>query len=278
MTQTPFYPIGQTRALYYLHIPKTSGSAQNTQLQALFGADNCIVHAESWFSAIRAGQKPAMAADCVSGHIPWRAWQQDRLDQHYAGMTVLRAPWARLVSHVNWMDRFNQGVDPDTHARLPQKYRDVVAALGRTDFHDTGSLEQMRADLQGTAGAALFDNLHVRMLAATVAPDRETLDARDLMAAIDTLRGFALIGFAEDQATLGMALAHWLDRPVPAPVTEQVNPARSHRLRVDNDVARTVLAPWYAQDAALIAAARELPGAAVPAPPKGWFSRLLRRE
>ncbi|KMK68434.1 sulfotransferase family 2 domain-containing protein [Puniceibacterium sp. IMCC21224] len=276
MTQTPFYPVGQVRPLFYLHIPKTSGSAQNRRLQEFYHGAACVVHAESWFGAILAGQKPPMAADCVTGHIAWRSWQACGADQSYTSMTVLRDPWARLVSHLNWMDRFNQGVDLQTLERLPTRYRDVVTILGETDFADRAALEQMRAALQLGAGASLFDNLQLRMLAATITPNRVTLEDADHDAALETLRGFALIGFAEDQAALTAALADWLGREAPKPQPEAVNPARSHRLNTNNDIARQVLAPWFRRDTALIAAARNLPNAVRPAP-RGWLSRLFQR-
>jgi hypothetical protein len=249
----PFRSSGTLPPLFFLHIPKTAGSALNAGLAQMFGADRCLFHAEAFIDAIARGDRPPMQADCVTGHLPWAKWRASGSAASYAPVTVLRAPWERLVSHLNWMDRFNHGLDAATLPRLPRGYQAVVATLARTDFDSRASLAQLLGALRRGAGRRLFDNLQVRMLAASATPEMAAIEAGHVDDARNVLAGFAAVGRADALDGLMAALAGRLGVAAPVlPADAPVNPARSHRVRVSNAVAREVLAPFWELDARLL--------------------------
>lgn len=249
----PFQPTGALPPLFFLHIPKTAGSALNAGLAQMFGADRCLFHAEAFIDAIARGERPPVQADCVTGHLPWAKWLAAGSVAAYAPVTVLRAPWDRLVSHLNWMDRFNHGIDAATLPRLPRGYQAVVAVLAETDFDSRASLSGLLDVLRRGAGRRLFDNLQVRMLAASATPETAAVGAAHVDDARNVLAGFAAVGRADALDGLLAALAGRLDVAAPGLSTDApVNPARSHRVRVSNAVAREELAPFWELDARLL--------------------------
>ncbi|WP_306133272.1 hypothetical protein [Roseivivax marinus] len=258
MSQTIFDPVGARPRLFFMHIPKTSGSRQNALIRELWGED-ALVHAESWFHPIRTGRHAPMRADAVSGHIAFASWRAQGLDRVYPGATVLRDPWQRLVSHINWMDRFNHGVDSETRARLSQSHARIVEALAETDFDAASSLKRLVTRLTDAGDHGLFDNLQVRMSLPEPPAPGASMAPEDSAAAIQVLRGFVLVGDAERQGDFTRALARIASARVPSPAADvPVNPARSGRMRADNLAARAALSGWWQQDATLRAAI--LPG------------------
>ncbi|SFD68640.1 hypothetical protein [Roseivivax sediminis] len=262
MRREIFTPIGETAPIFYLHIPKTSGSAQNTAISAIW-QDSAIIHAESWFNAIRDRVAPPMRADAVSGHIAYASWRFTGLSDLYPAATVLRDPWTRLVSHINWMDRFNLGIDAGTQARLAPSHTRIVTALESTDFDDRDSLAALVAKLTEAGDDGLFDNLQVRMVTPQDAPKGRPVGEADLDRARAALRDFAIVGLSDDQVAFRHALeAHARRRGAAAASEGKVNTARSQRLSAGNAVAREVLTPWWQHDAQLVASVRKLPNRA----------------
>ena len=268
-----FRPAGERPPLFFLHIPKTSGSAQNAVISDLWG-DGALVHAESWFAPVRNGSAPGQIRDAVSGHIPYASWIAAGMADLYPAATVLRDPWERLVSHINWMDRFNAGIDPGTHERLSPSHARIVAALAETDLNSRQGLSALHARLTETGDQQLFDNLQVRM----ITPERPSgpVGPDDLARAERTLSGFTLVGFAEDQDAVRAGLERIAGRRASPTGPDRVNPARSARLSPGNIVAREILAPWHALDAELVVAARHLPNRARPEPALRRLARRLR--
>jgi hypothetical protein len=254
----PFRPRGRMAPLVLLHIPKTSGSSCNRLLADLYGADNFIDHAEYRLPGILSGRTPPMRVDGISAHVPLCRWALYRGSDAYARVTVLRDPWARLVSHINWHARFLQG-KPLPQGGTSGAVARVVGALARTDFESRESLLRfIEAVRQESRDFNAFDNMQVRML--MTGPPRITfrpeIGAGEVAMALANLRGFALVGFCEDQAAFRDKLWALLDVPVrPAdPVRENVGSLRW--LSPHNVLAREVLAPWVALDQQLYDAAR----------------------
>ena len=93
-----FDPKGPERPLFFLHIPKTAGSSNNVFLARLFGEDQFQAHIENLLPGLMAGEAPPLTQSCLSGHVPLWAWMLYRGSDAFDRVTLLRDPWARLVS------------------------------------------------------------------------------------------------------------------------------------------------------------------------------------
>lgn len=254
----PFVPRGERAPLFFLHIPKSAGTTVNALLTRLYGAQNCVLHAEWAAQMTRSGRGGTTRADGVSGHLPLAEWAGLAGQGAYGRVTLLRDPWERLVSHLNWMDRFNQGHDAATLARLSPAQARIVAILAETDFADPGSVAAMMARMAAPGLPRYFDNLQIRMLHPTLQPGWiPAVGPEDVAEARLALDGFALVGRAEAAADFAHALAR-LAGHARAPRVGRENRARSARIAADDRVARAALAAWWEPEAALLAAAGPL--------------------
>lgn len=257
-TPVPFTPQGDKRPFFFLHIPKTSGSSWNAVLGQVYGDGNFVEHAEYQMPKLLDGTATGQVCDGVSGHIPFNNWRRYPQTQAYGVLSVLRDPWARLVSHINWIDRFNHGKSLDAHGRQAEKLAHVAGLIDKTDFENRASIEAFRDGLHGPGFYPAFDNLQVRMLYC--GPDHQmkmdvTREATD--AAFDALSSFDGFGFCEDTAAFqGFVLASLNAPPSQRPPHENKGPlSRAH---AGQDIARDVLEPLFAQDAVLYRRARAL--------------------
>ena len=66
-----------------------------------YGAENFVEHVEHQLPKLLDGSAKGILCDGVSGHIPYNNWRRYQQTHAYGTLTVLRDPWARLVSHIN---------------------------------------------------------------------------------------------------------------------------------------------------------------------------------
>ena len=229
----PFTPAGKLAPLFHLHIPRCGGA-----------------------SLIRflAGRRDPVRSDCISGSIPLMRWDLLRDNAAYARVTVLRDPWARLVSHINRLIALGAEAGPD--GSLTQL---LAVELAGADFTTRTGLEKLRRRLPSGEGS--LDNLQTRMLlTGTMSAMVKPLLARDVDRAVQELERFAVIGFCEDQlATQRAILTHTGSTVRPMPEFEGAG--KGGLLSPRNELAREVLAPWIAFDQDLYRRARALASA-----------------
>lgn len=241
------------RAVLFLHIPKTSGSSCNRLMLQAYGADNFIGHAEYRLPAILSRRAAPIRVDGLSAHVPLCRWSLYRGADAYACITVLRDPWARLVSHINWYARFLDG-RPMPVGCTASAVRRVVQALGQTDFDSRESLRCLMAQVaQERQEVSAFDNMQVRML-MTGPPGiaaRRQIGGPELAMALANLRSFALVGFCEDQAGFRAGLRDLLGLTALPEEPVHENAGRVRLLSPDNALAREVLEPWVVLDQSL---------------------------
>lgn len=250
-----FTPKVGRKPLFFLHIPKTAGSSNNHFLRALYGPEWVETHVENLLPALLAGQQSAVMAPCVSGHIPLWAWSLYRGTDVFERVTLLRDPWARLVSHINWVAQYARG------QRLPPG--PGGAALGRvsvlvaqTDFTQVASLRRLMNAVKAEPLFRSFDNYQVRMLrTGRMDAMEKPMELQDLDVACQEISQFFLVGFCEDQKGFQRTLTAKLGVSG-APMTIAANRARDKVLEVENTLAREVFAPWIEMDMGLYGYAR----------------------
>lgn len=254
---TPFVPRGRVAPVFFLHIPKSSGSSVNTFLRTLYGPKNFIDHIEYRLPDLLNGKGAPCRMDGISGHVPLCRWSLYPGAGAYAWATVLRDPWARLVSHINWVHRFNidQALPPPNSARARANH--AVAAILRSARFDTAEeVAQFHRAVSAVPDFVGFDNLQVRLLlTASTRDEIRRLVPEDARRAVANLSRFRIVGFCEDQAAFQRAVLDHMGRQDPPQVIRE-NTGIAPLLQADNAVAREVLRPWYALDAQLVEAAR----------------------
>lgn len=248
----PFAPKGQTAPLFFLHIPRTSGGSLVAFLRRLLGEDGVVDGVEEKASTILAGRMPPLAADCLAGAVPLMRWQMYRGAEAYRKITILRDPWARLVSHINRLAQL--AADPSVE--LPPAVRALAAEVAEADFTSRVGLERLRRRLQPMEGG--IDNLQTRMLlTGTMSALVKALTPRDVDRALANLSEFALVGFCEDQVGLQRGVLRLTGHGA-GPVGLFEAGGKPVVLSPRNDLARDVLEPLFLQDQDLYQRARTM--------------------
>ncbi|WP_147125223.1 hypothetical protein [Shimia ponticola] len=256
-----FSPQPGQSPLFFLHIPKTAGSSTNAFLRQVFGVQAVQDHVENLLPDLSARRLPPLTVPCVSGHVPLWAWTLYRGTDVFDRATMLRRPWDRLVSHVNWVARYANGRE-----RLPpgaggQALARVAELVVETDFEDVRSLRTFMNAVKRERHFSSFDNYQVRMLrSGRMDAMEKRLEQADLSVAERELSGFACVGLCEDQAAFQravMARCGMADAPKPV----HRNPGQVRVLSRGNTLAREVFAPWLEYDMALYGFVRGLKAA-----------------
>lgn len=248
----PYIPDGNLLPVFFLHIPRCSGASVVTFLRRIYGEDGVTTGAETQVARIMAGHDMPVSTDCVAGSLPLMRWRLYRDTAAYFRVTVLRDPWARLVSHINRL----AVLGPEEAGPDGSVARMLAAAVADTDFTSRPSLERLRRRVPLVEGG--FDNLQTRMLlTGSMSSMVKPLQPRDVDQAVAELERFAVIGFCEDQTGLQRSLARLTGASVaPEPIFEAGG--RPVALTLRNELAREVLEPWFALDRQLYNRARRL--------------------
>lgn len=251
----PFAPKGDALPVFFLHIPRTSGGSFTRYLSRLWGEGSVTAGAEAMLPQLMSRRGETCVTDVVAGHVPLVRWEFFNGSSAYRRVTVLRDPWARLVSQINWIGRFNDG-EPVPEGPAASSIRAMAAALAKTDFASRPSIERLVRLWSPVEGG--FDNLQVRMLlTGSMAAMVKVLTPRDVDKALQNLESFAVVGFCEDQAGLQRKLGGLAGVKL-APMVTFENAGKPSLLSVRNDLAREALEPWFILDAELYQRAKSI--------------------
>lgn len=252
----PFQPKGDALPVFFLHIPRTSGGTVLRYLAKFWGPQSVTQGAEALLPQLLSRKSQTMVTDVVTGHVPLVRWEFFTGSSAYRRVTVLRDPWARLVSHINCIGRFVDG-EPIPAGPWEGSWRVMADAVSRTDFASRASMERLVRLWSPVEGG--FDNLQVRMLlTGSMASMVKALVPRDVERAIQNLETFSVVGLCEDQAGLQRRLGTLAGAGKTAPLVAFENAGKPSLLSVRNDLAREVLEPWYAADLELYAKAKAI--------------------
>ncbi|MBK1623183.1 hypothetical protein [Afifella marina] len=151
--------------IFFLHIPKTAGSAFNLAFQQAVPAGRHFEHMESQrelFYSIISDGKPFYA----SGHFPFSRVRELVMRPDVFTITIFREPLKQLLSHLKWVKAYGR---PDGEARrhlIPENIAELSLALWETDLNDVARLEPI---LTSPTAISLFDNTQTRYMTRSVA-------------------------------------------------------------------------------------------------------------
>lgn len=250
--RVPFEAKGDRTPVFFLHIPRTSGASLISFMNRIYGADAVIERVEDLASVILAGRHETVRSDCLTGALPLMRWQMYRGSDAYRRVTILRDPWARLVSQINRLAILG----PDGAGQDGSVARSLAAEVAAADFTSRPGLERFRRRLQPVEGG--LDNLQTRMLlTGTMSAMVKPLTLRDVDKSLSNLAEFALVGFCEDQGSLQRGLLR-LTEQTAALASLFESTGKAVALSPRNDLAREVLEPLFHYDQVLYTRAKAM--------------------
>lgn len=151
--------------IFFLHIPKTAGSAFNHIFKPLFGPDRYFEHMESQpeqFLSVQRDGRPFF----LSGHVYFEVACPLIERSDVFAITILREPVAQLISHLKWVKYVGSPKYPDPNA-IDTEILEFARELFQVPLNDT---ERIAGFLDRPLGLMLFDNLQVRYLSDPFVP------------------------------------------------------------------------------------------------------------
>ena len=176
--------------LFFMHIAKTAGSSVNKYLASHYAEDRHALHVESkqeW----RTDQDWARNLGFVSGHYSLPHFKRNLQLSRYYKITVLREPYAHLVSHLAWIRKLADEDETRRLAEHPEFVQHFARKLAKTDLSDPVAIGKLISSLEDKE-KRLVDNCQVRYFTQVeVGADVGEMDAQN---AIEASAEFDLIG------------------------------------------------------------------------------------
>ena len=179
--------------LLFMHIPKAAGSTVNRFFASHYADSQHAIHIESnpdWQS----DPDKIRALDFVSGHVslPFLA-KKLNLDEYFK-VTVVREPFAQLVSHLAWIRRLADPGEVKRLERHPPYIQEFARKLRTADLSGPAAIANVCAHLEDLE-RRLVDNCLVRYFCA-VTPGNPVSKA-DLDTALEACGEFNRIGVTD---------------------------------------------------------------------------------
>jgi hypothetical protein len=182
----------QDHRIFFLHIPKTAGTAFNEAFRPIVPAHRHFDHMEirrtDFFSAIEDG-----LPFYTSGHLAYEISQDLIKRKDVYSITILREPVAQLVSHLKAIKSYAQPQHKAVRTLFSPFVTEIAFALHHTPLSD---FKRLGAVLGLPGSQQLFDNVQTRYLSGD--SNTDAVDARHLKQAIENLSRFNFV-FTLDQ-------------------------------------------------------------------------------
>ena len=238
--------------LFFMHIPKTAGSALNELICARYEPHRTTTHIESkdWWN------RPELAGDndYLSGHV--RLGQATaRLDlADFFQVTLLREPLAQFASHLAWVRSVADDEESQFFRQHPEHIRAISRSLQTVDLADPASLSGYLAAMERHE-LNLFDNCQTRYFLDGEHAGR--LDRAALERAVEALERLDVVGLVEEYQVFVRAVFELVGWESPGELPRvNVRPER-YGLDLADPATREVIRPFVEYDERLYAAVQE---------------------
>ena len=221
----------------FMHIPKTGGVSVIDAFQRSFGAARCL----SFSSVIT--NKQFEEKEFVSGHV-----YLGDIEGEFFKFSFLRDPLKQIVSHLSWIDRYNDPKNSDEFPLLSPSVQQGVLALKDVDFGSPKEVDRYLRELPEAS------DLRVRNLQTELISFKrgmvQPMNARALaQLAVSQLERLDFIGLCESMTEDMQALFDLLNRPFPEKI-HRLNANEFRRPPVDlkDDAMRRTLERYVEAD------------------------------
>lgn len=243
-----------TKALFFLHIPKTAGTSLVGSIQSYFSTATPLDYNFLDLEA-RLDQ-----SEFVWGHVSLDAFRMLSNSDRFRTAVVIRDPFARLASHLQFTDRYNEPRFAEDMEELPEPVRATVRDIAKVDFEDAGAIAAFLA-CPSPWGQAAFDNCQVRFLTDTPRPPdylpRRRISEVQTREAVRRLETFDFLAVTEDISHVAAKIsAAYGGSFTPAPSLNVGNYGR--RVNWRDPSIRRAMSPFLQGDVAVYRRAKEL--------------------
>lgn len=177
--------------IFFLHIPKTAGSAFNRMFKDAVPEGRYFEHMESrahLVDAVVEDEQPLF----LSGHFAFPFAEKLVARPDVYSITILRDPMAQLISHIKWVKAYGDPRYPGRKKTIPAAIVKIAEQLWDIPLNDVDAMEPI---LSSKTGRRLFDNLQTRYL-SRASVDR--VDAGQVRKAVENACLFNLAFALED--------------------------------------------------------------------------------
>lgn len=237
--------------IFFLHIPKTAGSALNDYCVDWFGPERTLLHVEGVLGAASLEHLDDVERwtgyDFVSGHLTVSLMHQLIDVGDWVTVTLVRDPFQQVLSHLMWAREIGRPGRSDFLAGYPVEWQNVSLGLRQYDLRSPRDLRSLIYWLE-TIGFDYFHDCQTLYLAG---------ESRDVDRALENFFEFDIVGRTEDPGRVIEALAGSRGRARDQPESlKYVNVQTSVPRHVcDDPELRHALYPLVARDLPLYEAA-----------------------
>ena len=196
--------------LLFMHIAKAAGSTANRYFSEHFQKGRALVHIES--EPIWQNHSAQLNDyDFLSGHVGLHALKRWLDLDQFRLVTVVREPFAQLISHIAWVRRL---ADPGEEQRLlrhPEYVQSFSQKLAECDLEDPGAITAI-IDSLSRQERQLVDNCQVRYFTRV---REDWVGKQNLESAIVASSRFDRIGLAENLTGFLAGVANDMGWPPP---------------------------------------------------------------
>lgn len=177
--------------IFFMHIPKTAGSAFNNVFKPCVPEDRFFEHMESrkdLFESIQKDEQPYF----ISGHFTFNSVKELIENDEVFSITILRNPVEQLISHLKWVKAYG---NPKVTARrklIPKPIAELSLKLWEISLNDVEKIETI---MNTPVGQSLFDNLQTRYLTQSGA---DKVNADQVGQAVSNMKRFNCIFILDD--------------------------------------------------------------------------------
>ena len=176
--------------LLFMHIPKAAGSYVNRYFAQHFSTSRHAVHIESnpdWEKDPDRIRK----LDFISGHVTLPRFASKVNVEDYIKVTVIREPFAQVVSHLAWIRRLADAGEEGRLANHPQYIQSFARKLAQADLASPADVREVVSGLDESENR-LVENCQTRYF-TPVAPGRQVSDT-DATQAFEASETFDVLG------------------------------------------------------------------------------------
>ena len=211
----------QKTVLFMPHIAKTAGSSVNKYLASHYAKDRYAVHVES-MQEWRSDSNWARNLGFVAGHFNWPHFKRVLKPTGYYKITVVREPYAHLVSHIAWVRKLADEGEARRFAQHPIYVQHFARKLAKSDLSDSVEVGKLVASLEEKE-MQLVDNCQTRYFTQIAVGER--VCAEDGRSAIEASTEFDLVGTTDNIDNFLRTVAEYMEWKAPvSEVRENVTP------------------------------------------------------
>ncbi len=201
------------KAIYFVHISKTSGTSLNEFISSHYQAAECEIHFEN---SIRWGDpailKSLVSKKFLSGHVRYPVFRNRMPTMPHVTFSMLRDPVSQIASHLMWVRDL---CDPKRRAefdRHPEYIQRIAIRLADIDFQRPSELGDFFATMSKHE-RGLFDNCQTRYFLPNLPSER--IEETYLAQALRNLAQLNVVGVTDRYRQTIMVLCHHMGWAVP---------------------------------------------------------------